>query len=809
MVKTDGDGTDVGNWAGPCGGGQESTERQFVCFATRPMTKSRIDSSAQARRTIDGKRRYPALSADVSARNDHPSANRRFVRPKATGYEGLGHQRAGSTTLPALSALPLKLSYRTGRDDLVRDFFVPCLEAAVLYRRAAGYFTSAGLALAARGVASLALRRGRMRLVVSPHLEADDIAALERAGERPAEVLRTVAARTLADVEDALIKDRLNALAWLAAAGLLEIRLAFRVDGQGRCRRGLFHPKTGVFTDEAGNQVSFTGSANETAGGLVENYEHIEAFRSWQDPEGRVAAAVADFEALWANETPGLQIIEFSQAARELLERYRDPAKPLPGLHADGVREPTAGRGLAVPPGLVLRPYQEDAIRAWSKAGGRGVFAMATGSGKTVTALVLATKVTERNQPIVILIVCPFINLCRQWIREVAAFGVQAVPCFEGRERWQSLLDEGHQRLAAGLDRVLVVVTTNATLLTEPFHARLRARVDAGSIHHLLIADEVHNLGADHARAALPDGIRLRLGLSATPERHMDPVGTAAVLGYFGDVVYEYGLAQAIADGRLCRYRYHPILVELTDEEADEYIDITKRLARFMRTDGSDDGTGLELSQPAMHLLMRRARLIGAAQNKLKALDQLLTELPEKPTKAIFYCGDGRTTDSISQEEMQQIKAVSHLLGERHGLRVRNFTFREKPQEREEILRDLASGFLDGVVAIRCLDEGIDLPDLRMAFLLASASNPRQFVQRRGRLLRNAPGKTTALFYDFIVAPLDVDQADDPSAFNLQRQMLARELTRVAEFSNTAANGLEATASLAELRKSFQLLALG
>jgi hypothetical protein len=128
--------------------------------------------------------------------------------------------------VPNLTHIPLKLTYRTGRDDLVHDFFIPCLETAVLYRRAAGYFTSAGLALAARGVASLALRRGRMRLVVSPHLEPDDCAALERAQENPAAVLRAIAARSLAEIEDALIKDRLNALAWLAAAGLLEIKLA-------------------------------------------------------------------------------------------------------------------------------------------------------------------------------------------------------------------------------------------------------------------------------------------------------------------------------------------------------------------------------------------------------------------------------------------------------------------------------------------------------------------------------------------------------------------------------------------------------
>ena len=471
----------------------------------------------------------------------------------------------------SLSTLPFRLSYRTGRDDLVRDFLNPALTAAVQYRRAAGYFTSAGLALAARGVANLASRGGTMQLVVSPYLEPDDVQALQ-AADRPAEVLRAIAARSLADLEDALLRDRLNALAWLAAAGLLDIRLALRLDAQGQVARGLFHEKTGILTDQQGHHVAFSGSANETAGGLLENFESIKVFCSWRDAEGRVQEEIDNFTALWNNATPGLRVIEFSAAGRELLERFRDGRQPPPGLLLAGVAEPTARRLLSFhpPPGFQLRPYQAEAIRAWLKAGGKGVFAMATGSGKTATALTLASKVAEKNQPLVVLIVCPFINLCRQWLRELAAFGVlETVPCFEGQDRWQARLEEGYQRLAVGLTPVLALVATHATFQSEGFQSRLRPRLAAGAAHHLLIADEVHNLGAERGREALPEAITLRLGLSATPERHYDPVGTAAVLAYFGGPVYTYSLSQAIADGCLCPYRYYPVPVTLTDEEAD------------------------------------------------------------------------------------------------------------------------------------------------------------------------------------------------------------------------------------------------
>jgi DNA phosphorothioation system restriction enzyme len=703
-----------------------------------------------------------------------------------------------------LSDLPLRLSYRTGRDDLVRDFFIPCLEKATLYRRAAGYFTSSGLALAARGVASLAARGGKMQLVVSPHLEANDVEALLAAKENPAAALRAIAAKNLADIEDALIKDRLNALAWLAASGSLTIKLALRLDGKGGYGRGLYHEKVGIFTDGAGQHVTFSGSSNETAGGLLENFESIKVFCSWKDSEGRVQEEIDNFEALWSDGTKGLQVVDFTSASRELLERYRDLSRPPPGINPHVAEEPKSTNPFQPPASLTLRPYQEDAIRAWSKAGGKGIYAMATGSGKTLTALVLASKVAEKNKALVVIVTCPFINLCRQWIREMAAFGLNPVAAFEGRDRWQSLLEEGYQRLAAGLSQVHAIVATNATFMSDSFQAALKARLSSGAFHHLLIADEVHNLGATGIKEMLPEGISMRLGLSATPERHFDPVGTKAVMDYFGNVIYEYKLDRAIAEGRLCPYRYYPVVVELTDPEAEEYADISAKLAKLMPGADGDQ----ELAQGAMRLLIKRARLLGGAANKIPALDKLIASLPERPKQAIFYCGDGRTTDSITEDEVRQIQAVARLLGEKHGLRVRNFTYRETPEERDEILRDLRSGFLDGVVAIRCLDEGIDLPDLRMGFLLASSTNPRQFIQRRGRLLRNAEGKSRALIYDFIVAPPDFGGGQNDDGFNAERSFFRRELLRIVEFCRMAENGPTALEMLQALRLTYNLLAL-
>lgn len=702
--------------------------------------------------------------------------------------------------MSTLAELQLRISYRSSDHDLVRDFYIPCMELSVLYRRAAGYFSSHGLALAARGVASLAHRKGTMRLVASPYLSPEDVQALQSAVDNPAEVLRSIVARDVVDIEDAILQDRLNALAWLAVTGRLEIKLALRVDASGGYSRGIFHEKTGVFTDAENNHVAFSGSSNETAGGLLENFESLKVFCSWRDGEGRVAEEIANFEALWSNSTNGLRVMEFSAVGRELLERFRRHENPFPDTNHASVNKP-AIRTPVPPKGKELRPYQADAIRAWIKQKGKGILAMATGTGKTITALTLACKVAEKNSPLVVLIVCPYINLCKQWVGEAASFGFETIECFEGKKTWQSRLEEAFQYLSSGLSRTIAVIATNATFLSPAFQDAIGSRIATSSFHFLLIADEVHNLGAKKSLKMLPSGIELRLGLSATPERHYDPEGTEAVLKYFGQLAYEYPLDQAIADGRLCRYQYHPVLVDLTDEETAEYLDISAKLAKLFRGDEDE-----EANDAAMRLLIRRARILASANNKLSALSELINTLPDPPRKAIFYCGDGQTRDNLGEDIERHVNAVSRRLGEVHGLRVRNFTFRESSNEREEVIRDLTSGFLDGVVAIRCLDEGIDLPDLRMGFLLASSSNPRQFIQRRGRLLRTAPDKNRAIIYDFVVRPPNLGGQLDDHAFNMERTFFQKELKRIIIFCRTAENGPYALHTLHDLRKEYNLI---
>ena len=705
-----------------------------------------------------------------------------------------------------LSELPLRIAYRTGEDDLLSGFYRPCLVHSVLYRRAAGYFTSSGLACAAKGLANLVARGGKMRLIASPHLSDDDVNALERAKDNPTKVLAEIVAGSLKDVEDLLVRDRLNALSWLAASGALEVKLALRVDEQGRFTSSIYHEKIGIFSDEMENYVAFNGSANETSGGLFQNFESITVFRSWDSTEPYATKLSKNFESLWQDKSPGLKVLNFSETSQELLRRYQTSRRPEPEeeVFLDSPtslvkEEPAPVNSLNFGNERPLRPYQEEAIQKWFQVGCRGILEMATGSGKTLTALNAISRLADRGS-LAVIIACPYVNLAEQWVRELQNAGISSpIKAFSKSEKWSEMLQAGMTALKHGQRRFLPIVVVNRTFLSESFQSLLCPE----RVPHLLVADEMHNLGALNLRNRLNPDIQFRLGLSATPERHMDEEGTEALTDYFGKVVFTYDLSKAIKDGNLCAYYYHPILVDLNDEESLEYHELSSRISSLM----ARHDKGEPLSQGLKVLLLKRARLLASAEGKIPALRNTLAYLREhdRPvTKALFYCGDGQVDDPCDDEKMvRQMDAVIKLLGLDARLKVARFSHSETMAHRERLLIDVKSNRLDGLVAIRCLDEGIDIPDIRMGFILASSTNPRQFIQRRGRLLRKSYGKTHAEIWDFIVTP---PPSGDDDNYNYERTMLTRELKRVQEFCQTAINAQSAELVLLDLKRRYNLL---
>lgn len=695
-----------------------------------------------------------------------------------------------------LNTLVLDISYRSDTSDVVTQFYVPCLEKSVLYRRAAGYFTSNGLSLAAKGIAHLIRSGGRIRLVASPFLTDTDLAAITAGYQSRDEILRAAATRDVEHAKTELEKDRLAALAWLISIGALDIKLAFRVEPYtGRVQRGIYHEKIGIFTDVDGNSVAFTGSQNETAGGLVENFESIDVFCSWLDRR-RVDRKARDFDALWANKTSGLAVVDFTDVSHEILQKFKTSTPPDmdPEERAFDLHSPPHKRGSkpTIPNSITLRSYQTEAANNWLKNNGKGILQLATGTGKTITALGIASNLAKRAGLQGLIVVCPFKHLVSQWAEECRRFYMEPILAYEERAAWYDVLTTVLSAASRSVDEFVCVIATNATFASEGFQQRLKYFPKTS----LLVVDEVHNVGAERLTKALPSSITLRLGLSATPERWFDPEGTNRLTEYFGPILEpRIGIKEAIELKALVPYRYYPILIELTDEERIEYLEISARIAKAFRTVGFDE------DNPSLKMLsLERARLVASASNKMVALRELGAFLQHQ-TQMLFYCGDGRVDNPDEDYNRRQIEEVTKVLGSELLIKVAIYDQNTETKERDSMRKDLATGQLQGLVAIRCLDEGVDIPSVKTAVVLASSSNPRQFIQRRGRVLRVAPGKSHADIYDMIVVP-PREVANSES----ERSLVRKELIRFREFADLAMNAGEALGKVLELQKHFGLM---
>jgi DNA phosphorothioation system restriction enzyme len=673
-----------------------------------------------------------------------------------------------------LSKISVSQVITTSDADIVTDFYIPMLRNSVRYDRGVGFFSASWLRLTAHGMINFAQNRGQARWITSPILSKSDWDALKHGEEaRHDVVIRNALERNIIDLARDLETDTLSALAWLVADRILDFRLALP---RNKLAGGEFHDKFGIFADELGNQVSFSGSNNESEQGTI-NYESFKVFSSW---EPALATFVQEdarrFERLWNNQDPNLQVYTLPEAALAQILKLRTGERPYK------LNRAIAKAAWYMPQNLYLRDYQLDAIEAWLKNDGRGFLEMATGTGKTLTALSAAIRMYAKNgQKLAIIIAVPYQHLVDQWLNETKEFGFMPILAYESKKSWIDQLTKKMRAYKRGDIEEMMVITTHTTFGNSDFQNIIR-QLPAPT---LLIADEAHHLGAENSRLNLPQNITYRLALSATPDRWFDDSGTKALRSYFGDTVFTFSLEDAIQRKILVSYRYYPKLVELTDVEIQEYAKLSEKIAKLINVDNDEAQKNLEL------LLFKRALLLNRASNKLVELSKLLKELGEKPF-SLFYCAP------------EQIDNVSHLLAYEHDWRIARFTSEESNEMRQEILSEFANQRYRALVAMKCLDEGVDVPDTRIAFILASSSNPREFIQRRGRILRRAEGKTSAIVYDFIVIPPRiVGSGLSPTG---ERSILERELARFREFSNAADNKHEALDVLLDIARNYGIV---
>ncbi len=684
----------------------------------------------------------------------------------------------------SLKTLVLPITIDTSTANMVADFYEPALSVSVRYDRGVGFFSSGWLRLLAQGLNQFAANGGQARIITSPILDEADWEALQAGTEaRLNPILHAALIRNIAELKEKLEEDTLSALAWMVADEILTFKLALPQNKLS----GDFHDKFGIYTDAEENRVSFNGSPNETVRG-IQNYESNRIFKSWEPAFlPLVEADVKRFERLWQNEDLNVRIFDLPEAAKAEILKLRRKERPFPippwlkPAHIKEKKAPYQPATPKIPEQITLRPYQDEAIAAWFDHGCRGLFEMATGTGKTITALAASAQLFAREGRLAVIIAVPYQHLVDQWQQEAAAFGYKPILAYQSKRSWLDRLNHEIIEYNGRYRPFISVIVTHSTFISPGFQGSI-ARLDAPT---LIIADEAHHLGAERSRQHYPEQIPYRLALSATPDRWFDDAGTVALRTYFGETVFAFTLEQAIGVS-LTPYYYYPHLVELTEDEMVEYEALSLKIARLFHQDDEEKQAALKM------LLIKRANLLNTAVNKLDTLGELLDQ-EKQIAHTLFYCAPN------------QINEVMQLVGWEKGILIDQFTAEESPQERQELLANFASGHLQALAAMKCLDEGVDVPSTRTAYFLASSSNPREFIQRRGRILRKAPGKEFSVIHDLIATPpVTFDQTS--AAFQVERTVVRRELQRFKEFASPALNKHQALDVIWDLASHYGLM---
>lgn len=691
--------------------------------------------------------------------------------------------------------------YRSGDQNLFEDFYTPALKAAVRYDRAVGFFSSEALVSNLQGISGLVNNDGRMRLIIGHPLDEKEFEAVKQ-GYRLQSLVASFEEKLDAILEslEKKAEARLSLLSYLIAANRLEIKFALR-------KRGMYHEKIGVIYDTQENSLVFHGSANETIYALDAGYnaESISVFRSWDQHSFSLYGKpyVEGFETLWegnqkntvtvnvpstfyeaiSNKFPPPQDAKLKVEEPSYDDEYESFFDSDEDFNRPRIPESIGGAAFSI------REHQKQAIRSWAQNQYKGVLKLSTGSGKTITAIYAATKVFEarskKGLKTVLIVSVPYQELASQWVNNLELFNIRPIECWRNRSAWYDDLKQEILDLKMGVIDFLSVVVVNRTMEGSHFQG-LIAQLQESDV--MLIGDECHNHGAKKTNNALPE-CYYRMGLSATPYRSDEDevespfpeIAKEYINKYYGGIVSEYSLGDAIHDGVLCEYEYHIVPVYLTEEEQEEYEHLSSEIAKLITfMHGSKESSP---SNELTRLCGQRSRLLGSAENKLVALERLVKSIPRAERKhSLFYCGEGRASQHEDIADLRVIDEVSRFLG-LAGWHTSRFTSNESSRDRTSIMENFKNGTIDALVSMKVLDEGVDVPVCDKAFILASTRNPRQYVQRRGRVLRRHEGKERATIYDFVVLPTN-DSAHS-------RRLKEAELERVDDFVLLAINRFE------------------
>lgn len=647
-----------------------------------------------------------------------------------------------------------------GSNNFLDSLLKPALREAAYYRRSVGFFSSSVFSLLLNSLPSFIRNNGKIHLIVSPELSNDDIKAIQLGYEKKSDLLNRRFLEDF-DAEIRLFDDvGLDTLAELVARGILDVKVA-----SVKNDFGIYHDKLGILTDKVGNNVVFYGSPNSSANAYLNNYEKIRVVRDWIQGEGEaVRDEISEFDSMWENRNPYLEVFDFMESVKECILVVKEERS----------------RGKKVKDPIELYDYQKDAIQAWVDKGFRGFYVMATGTGKTWTAIYSAKRLLEEHKCLIV-IAAPYKHLVRQWAEDVNKLFPDAETVLISSEnpQWYTISKRLVLSQQYHPEKQIILITT----IKSFYSAKFEKVINLSDEEKLLIVDEAHRF------TQRPENLRraysYMLGLSATPINGKQNESGIALLDFFGGLAYNLPIEEALERNFLVHYNYFPVYVTATSAEEENFNAISSNMAGCFR-----DGVLIDRERFVKYV-RARLRIMGMAEEKLARIKTFVDQIKEKD-HFVVYCGDGRLFDE-QDEEIRHIQFVQNQMDDM-GIRTSQFTANENMDRRMELVDMFNKQEIDALVAIRCLDEGINIPSIKSALILSSNDDYREFVQRRGRILRKYKGKKSADIYDVVVLP---------SAMCPKIAII--ELRRYYEYAKLALNKEERLAELQTLLSQYGL----
>ncbi|MBR4647915.1 MAG: DEAD/DEAH box helicase family protein [Bacteroidales bacterium] len=727
---------------------------------------------------------------------------------------------------------PVHRRYKSRTEWEPVGFFSDCLCNSTQFDLMLGFFSSSAINVLSYGFASFLYNGGRMRLIVNDILTEEDKKAIAN-GELdvPIPYFDITNIEQLKNTLSERDTHFFDCLAWLIRNNRLEIRIVAPKEGVG-----ISHTKTGVFSDGL-NKVGFDGSCNFSRSALIDNLESLTVSCDWDGDTSTatINSLMDDFELVFTGKDESVVFIPTDKVRtriegafknKELRELLEDEYKfiqqdisvkslPQTVIKALGIAKIKVEREIEkikakIGSGILQnhepcfpyksgpRDYQKQAFENWKNNGQKGLFAMATGTGKTITALNCLLEIYKKFDFYKAIILVPTITLVEQWEVECKKFNFSnIIKVCSKYNRWKSAIANLRLLELSNSSNKLsyIIISTYASFVRSEVFMELNQFPKSKL---LLIADEAHNMGGGLTVKRLPEIKYLRrIGLSATPERQYDEIGNRKLMDFFGcddHYTFEYTMDEAIRKGALCRYYYYPHIVRLTENEMDDYVELSGKIAKMM---GYQDEKSQEMLKM---LLLRRKRIIHKAVNKLTVFQQILQQrmLERGSLKyTLVYVPEGNMPDNYEADIFDQLDTIAtdpeteHLIDDftrivrdlDSHIVVRQFT--SESTDRDAMLKEFADGSIDVLTSMKCLDEGIDVPRSELAIFCASTGNPRQFIQRRGRVLRTHKDKRFAVIHDLIVVP---DNVFEGECYTLEKGLVESELKRVRDFALLSEN---------------------